>query len=238
MLNKSGLIQWTMAMSLWALALPAVANPDPVEFEKVQRAMNERIEQLEAELDASRQEWQERERLYQLQLNEAAQQSRESEAVSEEAERRAVGARDWGAGWRVRRAAPETDQAPVAAEEDRYEPEAAAEVIEEDADGPDVVEVTGAVRLGRRRLKTRREDIRWRPAMTFRFRNLTDAPLRVHAWAHQPGRMGWNLDEFGVTLISLPPQATITDQMIPHDEGTDLHLVIDGKTYTFEVESR
>lgn len=238
-MQKGMFLKKLSAVTIGLFAISASANLDPAEFEKVQREMNERIEQLEAEVRTSRQDMQAREHQYQAELSQLDQRSRSLEAALEDAERRPADARDWGRGWSVRRVEPESDRADDRTLEGLPESEVELRKDEGEAAAPlPSFEIADAVHLGRRRLKTRREENRWRHAMAFSIRNLTESPLRVSAWAHQPGRMGWGLDEFGVTLIAVPPLATVTQQTIPHDLGTDLHISIDGKTYTFDVKAR
>ena len=238
MKQKRAFLHMLAVVTIGLLAVSAAGSPDPAEFEKVQRAMNERIEELEAELQTSRQAWQAREHTYQAEVQQLQQRSQQLEAALEATEQRPADARDWGQGWSVRRVSTAENAEEDAALEEAEEGETPAWSEPEEVVGEPPFEIIDPTHVGRRRIKTRREANRWRPAMEFGIRNLTDTPLRISAWAHQPGRMGWNLDEFGVTLLSVPPLATITEQIIAHDPGTDLHILIDGKTYTFEVESR
>lgn len=230
--------RWMAGAALFLSAtagLQAQSALDPAEFEKVQAEMNARIEALESELQASREERQAREAHYEQQIRDLQEQVQDAQVPPAAEPAAPEGKQEWS----VRRvpAAPAEPQEEFGA---LFEAKPAEDSSDTPAVEADVapVEVTDVVRVGRKRLTNRREEMRWRPAMQFTVRNLGEAPLQISAWAHQPGHLGWQLDEFGATLFTLPAKGTVTNKLLAHDEGMDLYLLIQGKTYTYPVKSK
>ena len=229
------------------------------EFARVQRTLNDRVDELEAELEQVRADAEEAESGFVTVTNElvaqvAAYREKYQAVRTELANVRAV-----EESWQVRKrpieepgdepsgsgptlADVDAKNGPVSfdsifdeVDEDEDEDEGSDE--DADAEEQDCPLLVGDMKfIGRKRLDGRRDSKYWTKAMEVDVENPTDRVITAQMWAHPPPAMGWYFDDFGPKQLQMKPGQKRSSIVIPYNPDFKLFLLIDKKMYSFPFE--
>ena len=222
------------------------------EFAKVQRTLNERVDQLEKELDQVRIQAQEALENYQITTNELVNQVKKCQRKLHDVTAELENMSPMEETWSIDERASEEPRlaltmAAMPEEDDAVSFDSIFDEVEtpEDDDLKDETDekkqdcpllVTNIRFLGTKRLEGRRESKYWVKTVQFDLENPTDHLVAAQIWAHPPPAMGWYFDDFGPKQVRMKSGQKKNNIIIPYEPGYKLFLLIDKVIYSFPLE--